>query len=143
MTTDAPAPPGGPDEGGRDGRPHRHPAHPGHHPDTPGHPDRFRNQRAELRLRHTQALTALMEERADLRGVHALADHFDDAVRWSAEPRAGVRRPPVRVNRPGWASLPPPRDLQARGRRAALPDHGLSSRAWPPSRRARSASTSW
>ncbi len=31
-----------------------------------------------------QALTALMDERDDLRGVHALADYFDDAVRWSA-----------------------------------------------------------
>jgi hypothetical protein len=46
--------------------------------------DQIREQRAALRLRHAQALTALMEERADLRGVHALADHFDDAVRWSA-----------------------------------------------------------
>ena len=56
-----------------------------HTPDTtPDTLDRLRNQRAELRLRHTQALTALMEERVDLRGVHALADYFDDAVRWSA-----------------------------------------------------------
>ena len=46
--------------------------------------DQLRRQRAALRLRHAQALTALMEERADLRGVHALADHFDEAVRWSA-----------------------------------------------------------
>ena len=46
--------------------------------------ERLREQRAQLRLRHTQALTALMEERDDLRGVHALADYFDDAVRWSA-----------------------------------------------------------
>lgn len=46
--------------------------------------DDLRRQRAVLRLRHAQALTALMEERADLRGVHALADHFDEAVRWSA-----------------------------------------------------------
>lgn len=46
--------------------------------------EQLRAQRAALRLRHAQALTSLMEERADLRGVHALADHFDDAVRWSA-----------------------------------------------------------
>ncbi|CAI9401227.1 hypothetical protein [Nocardioides sp. T2.26MG-1] len=46
--------------------------------------DRLREQRVELRLRHAQRLTSLMEERADLRGVHALADYFDDAVRWSA-----------------------------------------------------------
>ena len=41
-------------------------------------------QRDRLRLRHSAALTSLMEERTDLRGVHALADHFDDAIRWSA-----------------------------------------------------------
>ncbi|MDF1605253.1 hypothetical protein [Nocardioides sp. YIM 152315] len=41
-------------------------------------------QRTTLRLRHAAALTSLLEERTDLRGVHALADHFDDAVRWSA-----------------------------------------------------------
>jgi hypothetical protein len=46
--------------------------------------DRLAEQRAQLRVRHAAALTALMEERADLKGVHALADHFDDAVRWSA-----------------------------------------------------------
>ncbi|WP_296603927.1 hypothetical protein [Nocardioides sp.] len=46
--------------------------------------DRLRQQRTDLRVRHAQRLTSLMEERADLRGVHALADYFDDAVRWSA-----------------------------------------------------------
>lgn len=46
--------------------------------------DRVAEQRAQLRLRHAAALTALMEERTDLKGVHALADHFDEAVRWSA-----------------------------------------------------------
>lgn len=46
--------------------------------------DELLEKRARLRLRHAQALTSLMEERTDLRGVHALADHFDDAVRWSA-----------------------------------------------------------
>ena len=56
------------------------------HPTTPPDRDldRLRQQRAELRVRHAQRLTSLMEERADLRGVHALADYFDDAVRWSA-----------------------------------------------------------
>jgi hypothetical protein len=43
-----------------------------------------REHRTRLRLRHSQALTSLMDERNDLRGVHALADYFDDAVRWSA-----------------------------------------------------------
>jgi hypothetical protein len=46
--------------------------------------DQLREQRAKLRLRHAQAITTLMDERSDLRGVHALADYFDDAVRWSA-----------------------------------------------------------
>ena len=46
--------------------------------------DRVAEQRAQLRVRHAAALTALMDERADLKGVHALADHFDEAVRWSA-----------------------------------------------------------
>ena len=46
--------------------------------------DEILEQRVRLRLRHAQALTTLMDERDDLRGVHALADYFDDAVRWSA-----------------------------------------------------------
>ncbi len=46
--------------------------------------DRLHEHRDQLRLRHAQRLTSLMEERSDLRGVHALADYFDDAVRWSA-----------------------------------------------------------
>ena len=46
--------------------------------------DRLGEQRAALRLRHSQRLTALMEARRDLRGVHALADFVDDSVRWSA-----------------------------------------------------------
>jgi hypothetical protein len=55
------------------------------HPTTPDRNlDRLREQRTRLRLRHTQSLTALMDERSDLRGVHALADYFDDAVRWTA-----------------------------------------------------------
>ena len=37
-----------------------------------------------LRVRHSAALTLLMEARADLRGVNAWADFVDDAVRWSA-----------------------------------------------------------
>jgi hypothetical protein len=46
--------------------------------------ERILAQRAELKTRHSHRLTALMEARADLRGVHALADFVDDAVRWSA-----------------------------------------------------------
>ncbi|HWJ81711.1 MAG TPA: hypothetical protein VNS55_05695 [Nocardioides sp.] len=41
-------------------------------------------RRIALRDRHAQGLTRLMGERADLRGVHALADFVDDAVRWTA-----------------------------------------------------------
>lgn len=46
--------------------------------------DQLCEQRTKFRLRHAQALTALMDEREDLRGVHALADYFDEAVRWTA-----------------------------------------------------------
>ena len=46
--------------------------------------DKLGEKRAALRLRHSQRLTALMEARNDLRGVHALADFVDDSVRWSA-----------------------------------------------------------
>ena len=46
--------------------------------------DRLAERRAELRVRHAAALTALLGERTDLKGVHALADQLDDAVRWSA-----------------------------------------------------------
>ena len=45
---------------------------------------RIRRQRERIETRHTQGLTRLMGARADLRGVHALADLVDDAVRWSA-----------------------------------------------------------
>ncbi|MFC4785549.1 hypothetical protein ACT8ZV_13800 [Nocardioides sp. MAHUQ-72] len=51
---------------------------------TTGHDvDRVAEQR-DLRTRHAQALTSLMESRADLRGVNAWADFVDDSVRWSA-----------------------------------------------------------
>ena len=46
--------------------------------------ERITAQRSKLQNRHAQRLTALMEERNDLRGVHALADFVDDAVRWTA-----------------------------------------------------------
>lgn len=41
-------------------------------------------RRAALRDRHAQSLSRLMDERADLRGVHKLADFVDDAIRWTA-----------------------------------------------------------
>jgi len=43
-----------------------------------------RDKRAALRVRHARGLTTLMNHRDDLRGVHALADLVDDAVRWTA-----------------------------------------------------------
>ena len=36
-----------------------------------------------LRDRHAEGLTRLLSERDDLRGVHALPDLVDDAIRWS------------------------------------------------------------
>ena len=41
-------------------------------------------RRSDLRTRHARGLSTLMTERSDLRGVNALADFVDDAVRWSA-----------------------------------------------------------
>jgi hypothetical protein len=46
--------------------------------------ERLRAQRSEWQSRHSQALTKLMTEREDLRGVHALADLVADSLRWSA-----------------------------------------------------------
>ena len=46
--------------------------------------DQAREKRAAFKLRHARGLTTLMGERDDLRGVHALADLVDDAVRWTA-----------------------------------------------------------
>lgn len=40
-------------------------------------------QRTALRSRRSSRLVALLEEREDLRGVYAMADHLDDAIRWS------------------------------------------------------------
>ncbi|MCW2766898.1 MAG: hypothetical protein JWO11_2857 [Nocardioides sp.] len=46
--------------------------------------DEVRDQRNKLKTRHAQMLTRLMDDRQDLRGVHALADFVDDSVRWTA-----------------------------------------------------------
>lgn len=46
--------------------------------------DKIRNQRNMLKSRHSHALSTLMVEREDLRGVHALADFVDDSLRWTA-----------------------------------------------------------
>lgn len=54
------------------------------HTDPEHELDRLRSQRLASQARHAQALSALMSEREDLRGVHALADLVADASRWSA-----------------------------------------------------------
>ena len=41
-------------------------------------------RRSALKAKHAESLTRLMGTRNDLRGVHALADHLDEAVRWTA-----------------------------------------------------------
>lgn len=43
-----------------------------------------RERAQELKNRHAHALSQLMQEREDLRGVHALADMVSDSLRWSA-----------------------------------------------------------
>jgi hypothetical protein len=43
-----------------------------------------RDQREALKVKHAQKVTTLMNQRDDLRGVHALADFVADAVRWTA-----------------------------------------------------------
>ena len=46
--------------------------------------DKIYTQRTALKSRHSQALSKLMDQRDDLRGVHALADFVDDSLRWTA-----------------------------------------------------------
>jgi hypothetical protein len=46
--------------------------------------DQRRAARAALKTRHSQSVVRLMDERIDLRGVHALADFVDESVRWTA-----------------------------------------------------------
>ena len=46
--------------------------------------DRLRAHRLASQARHAHALSALMTEREDLRGVYALADLVSDSSRWSA-----------------------------------------------------------
>lgn len=46
--------------------------------------DRLRTLRNNIRSRHSLALHELMSEREDLHGVHPLADHIADSLRWSA-----------------------------------------------------------
>ena len=54
------------------------------HRDVDSELERIRAQRAALKARHSEALSRLMAQREDLRGVHALADLVSDSLRWSA-----------------------------------------------------------
>lgn len=51
---------------------------------TAPEPDAAIQHGYSLKFRHASALTKLMDERKDLRGVHVFADFVDDSVRWSA-----------------------------------------------------------
>ena len=53
-------------------------------PDLDTELERIRAQRIALKARHSEALSRLMAQREDLRGVHALADLVSDSLRWSA-----------------------------------------------------------
>lgn len=46
--------------------------------------DRAVAQRNKLQSRHAVALSKLMDERDDLRGVLRLADFVDESLRWTA-----------------------------------------------------------
>ena len=46
--------------------------------------ERRRTLQTNIRSRHSLALHELMNEREDLHGVHALADHIAESLRWSA-----------------------------------------------------------
>lgn len=46
--------------------------------------DRAVAQRNKLKSRHAVALSKLMDERDDLRGVLPLADFVDESLRWTA-----------------------------------------------------------
>ena len=50
---------------------------------TASEPDRL-TRRERLETRHSREIVELLERKVELRGVHAMADFLDDAVRWSA-----------------------------------------------------------
>lgn len=43
-----------------------------------------RDKRDEAEARRARDIVALLDDRTDLRGVYAMADLVDDAVRWTA-----------------------------------------------------------
>jgi hypothetical protein len=42
------------------------------------------SKRTDSKVRHARELVSLFNRHAELRGVSAMADFFDDAVRWTA-----------------------------------------------------------
>jgi hypothetical protein len=42
------------------------------------------SKRESLEARHRRDIVTLLDRHEELRGVHAMADFFDDAVRWTA-----------------------------------------------------------
>lgn len=43
-----------------------------------------RDKRDEAEVRRARGIVELLDDRTDLRGVYAMADLVDDAVRWTA-----------------------------------------------------------
>lgn len=41
-------------------------------------------RKTDMQVRHARELVSLFARHSELRGVHAMADFFDDAVRWTA-----------------------------------------------------------
>lgn len=56
------------------------------HPITPGTDIEASGptKRESLESRHQAGIASLLERKSELRGVHAMADFLDDAVRWTA-----------------------------------------------------------
>lgn len=42
------------------------------------------SKRESLEARHRREIVSLLDRHEELRGVYAMADFFDDAVRWTA-----------------------------------------------------------
>jgi hypothetical protein len=42
------------------------------------------SKRTDSHVRHAREIVSLLDRHTELRGVHAMADFFDDAVRWTA-----------------------------------------------------------
>lgn len=51
---------------------------------TPAAPAKEGSKRTDSQVRHARELVSLFDRHRELRGVSAMADFFDDAVRWTA-----------------------------------------------------------